>query len=96
MNALAVEVMNEIGIDISRQRSKHLDEYGEAAFDYLVTLCDDAAKICPLFPGEGTRMHKGFSDPAAAAGIREERLAAFRKVRDELKDYILSFSSHES
>jgi len=94
MNPLAVEVMKEIGIDISRQRSKHLDEYGEEVFDYIVTLCDDAAKTCPLFPGEGTRIHKGFSDPAAAEGGREERLAAFRKVRDALKEYILSFSSH--
>jgi arsenate reductase len=94
VNSLAVEVMKEIGIDISRQRSKHLDEYGEEAFDYIVTLCDDAAKTCPLFPGEGTRIHKGFPDPAAAAVSREERLAAFRKVRDELKEYILSFSSH--
>ena len=93
VNSLAVEVMKEIGIDISRQRSKHLDEYGEEEFDYIVTLCDDAAKTCPLFPGEGRRMHKGFPDPAAAEGSREERLAAFRKVRDELKNYILSFSS---
>ena len=93
VNSLAMEVMKEIGIDISRQRSKHLDEYGEEAFDYIVTLCDDAAKTCPLFPGEGRRMHKGFPDPAAAEGSREERLAAFRKVRDELKNYILSFSS---
>ena len=93
VNSLAVEVMKEIGIDISRQRSKHLDEYGEEVFDYIVTLCDDAAKTCPLFPGEGRRMHKGFPDPAAAEGSREERLAAFRKVRDELKNYILSFSS---
>jgi arsenate reductase len=94
MNPLAVEVMKEIGIDISRQRSKHLDEYGEEEFGYIVTLCDDAAKTCPLFPGEGTRIHKGFPDPAVADGSREERLAAFRKVRDELKEYILSFSSH--
>jgi arsenate reductase len=93
VNSLAVEVMKEIGIDISRQRSKHLDEYGEEVFDYIVTLCDDASKTCPLFPGEGKRMHKGFPDPAAAVGSREERLAAFRKVRDELKEYILSFSS---
>ena len=94
VNSLAVEVMKEIGIDISRQRSKHLDEYGEEVFDYIVTLCDDAAKTCPLFPGEGKRMHKGFPDPAVAEGSREERLAAFRKVRDELKEHILSFSSH--
>ena len=93
VNSLAVEVMKEIGIDISRQRSKHLDEYGEEEFDYIVTLCDDAAKTCPLFPGEGKRMHKGFADPAVE-GSWEERLAAFRKVRDELKEYILSFSSH--
>lgn len=96
LNPLAAEVMQEIGIDISRQRSKHLDEYGEESFDYIVTLCDDAAKTCPLFPGEGALLHKGFPDPAAAEGSRKERLAAFRKVRDALKEYILSFSSHES
>jgi arsenate reductase len=94
LNALAIAVMKEIGVDISRQRSKRLDEYGEESFDYIVTLCDDAAKTCPLFPGEGKRMHRGVADPAAAEGSREERLAAFRKVRDELKEYILTFSSH--
>ena len=94
VHPLAIEVMTEIGIDISQQRSKHLDEYGEEAFNYIVTLCDNAAKTCPLFPGEGKIIHQGFSDPAAAEGSREERLELFRKVRDELKEYIRSFSSH--
>jgi arsenate reductase len=93
INSLAVEVMQEIGIDISHQRSKHLDAYGEKTFDYIITLCDHAAATCPLFPGEGKIMHQGFSDPAAAEGSREERLELFRKVRDELKEFVLSFSS---
>ena len=91
IHPLAVEVMKEIGIDISRQRSKHLDEYGKENFNYIVTLCDHAAKTCPLFPGKGERQHQSFPDPAAAEGSREERLERFRSVRDELKEFILSF-----
>ena len=90
INPLAIEVMKEIGIDISAQRSKHLDEYAEREFDYIVTLCDHAAKTCPLFPGSGERIHQGFSDPAAAEGSREEKIEMFRRVRDELKEFILS------
>ena len=93
LNPLAAEVMQEIGIDISHQRSKHLDEYGEKTFDYIITLCDHAAATCPLFPGGGKIKHQGFPDPAAAEGSREERLELFRKVRDELKEFVLSFSS---
>jgi len=93
LNPLAAEVMQEIGIDISHQRSKHLDEYGEKTFNYIITLCDHAAATCPLSRGEGKIMHQGFSDPAAAEGSREERLELFRKVRDELKEFVLSFSS---
>jgi len=87
----ATETMKEIGIDISAQRSKHLDEYGEASFDYIITLCDSAATTCPVFPGEGERIHHSFPDPAAATGSEEEKLDMFRKVRDELKQFLLSF-----
>ena len=91
IHPLAIEVMAETGIDISHQRSKHLDEYLNRDFDYLVTLCDHEAKICPSFSGPGKRIHRGFSDPASAEGTEGERLEMFRKVRDQLKDFILSF-----
>ena len=91
IHPLAIEVMAEIGIDISAQRSKHLDEYGAEEFNYIVTLCYHAAKTCPFFPGKGERIHQSFPDPAAAEGSREEKLEMFRRVRDELKECILSF-----
>ena len=92
IHPLAIEVMKEIGINISDQRSKHLDEYGETSFDYIVTLCGSAATTCPVFPGEGERIHQTFPDPAAAKGTEEEKLDMFRKVRDELKQFLLSFA----
>jgi arsenate reductase len=91
VHPLAVEAMAEIGIDIAAQRSKHLDEYGEETFNYIVTLCDHAAKTCPVFAGKGERRHKSFPDPAAAEGTGEEKLRMFRSVRDDLKEFILSF-----
>jgi len=91
VHPLAIEVMEEIGIDISSHRSKRLDEYWNKEFDYIVTLCAQANETCPLFPGEGKKIHQGFSDPAALDGTEEERLEVFRRVRDELKDFILSF-----
>ena len=91
IHPLAIEVMQEINIDISTQRSKHLDEYGEAFFDYIVTLCESAATSCPVFPGDGEKIHHSFPDPAAATGSKEENMVMFRKVRDELKQFLLSF-----
>jgi arsenate reductase len=92
VNSLAIEVMREIGIDISHQRSKHLDEYREERFDYIVTLCDHAATTCSLFPGEGKIIHRGFRDPAKVEGSEEEKKEVFRKMRDEIKEFVLSFS----
>ena len=89
----AIEVMQEIGIDIAWQRSKHVDEYKRSRFDYIVSLCDNAAATCPVFEGGGKRIHHAFTNPADAEGAEEEKKNVFRKVRDELKDYILSFSS---
>lgn len=94
IHPLAIEVMMEIGIDISTQRSKHLDEYAEERFDYIITLCDDAAATCPMFLGDGKILHRGFPDPATAEGSREDKLQMFRRVRDELKEFILSFSDN--
>jgi len=84
----AVRVMAEAGVDISGQRSKHVDEVGHIPFDYVVTVCDHAREQCPLFPGNAKRIHAGFEDPAAAQGTEEEVLAVFRRVRDEIRRFI--------
>jgi len=88
LNPLAVEAMREIGIDISRQTSKHVREFLGTKFPFVVTVCDRAKESCPIFPGAIRFIHWSFSDPAAAQGTKEERLAAFRKVRDEIARHI--------
>jgi arsenate reductase len=84
----AVRVMGEIGIDISQHRSKSIDEYAGQPFDVVLTVCDHANEACPVFPGAATRLHHSFVDPAAVSGTEEERLAAFREVRDQLRTYL--------
>jgi arsenate reductase len=81
----AISAMAEIGVDISAQESKPLERYLEEPFDYVVTVCDDANEACPFFPGASGRLHWSFSDPSKAVGGYEERLRAFRKVRDEIQ-----------
>ena len=93
VHAKAIEAMRETGIDISWQQSKHVDELPTREFDYIITLCDHAAQNCPVFLGKGVRLHHGFSDPAAVQGKEQDVLEAFRKVRDELKQFILAFES---
>ena len=80
----AIAVMAEIGIDISGQRSKTVDEFLENAPDLLITVCDSARETCPVFPGRVERLHWPFEDPSALQGSEEERLAAFRRVRDQI------------
>lgn len=87
----AIAVMKEIGIDISGQRSKHVDELTGQTFDYVLTVCDNARENCPVFPGHGTSIHKAFEDPAALQGTEQDRLAMFRRVRDEIRTYLKSF-----
>ncbi len=84
VNPLAVEVMREVGIDISEQRSKNVTEYLGQHFPRVITVCDNAAERCPIFPGPCIREHWPFEDPAEAPGSKEERLVVFRKVRDEI------------
>jgi arsenate reductase len=91
LNPLAVKAMAEIGIDISHHRSKHAKEFLGQGFPYLVTVCDHANEHCPIFPGVVYRYHWGFEDPAKAAGTDVERLAVFRRVRDEIKTQIEAF-----
>ncbi len=80
----AIKVMNEIGIDISGQQSKTLEGYLMQPFDYVITVCDNARAECPAFRGSAERIHWGFDDPAAVGGSWDERLSAFRRVRDEI------------
>jgi len=93
VHAKAIEAMREIDIDISRQQSKHVDDLPVKEFDCIITLCDHAAQNCPVFSGTGKRMHHGFSDPAAVQGSDHKVLEAFRKVRDELKQFIRKFDT---
>jgi len=81
---LAVRAMAEIGMDIRGQASKTSDAFAGQAFDYAVTVCDDAKEACPYFPGAKTQLHWSFDDPSAATGTEEERLEVFRRVRDEI------------
>jgi len=81
----AVEAMREVNIDISGQRSKSVAEFAGQAFDYVITVCDNAREQCPVFPAETARIHWSFDDPAAAEGNAQERLAVFRRVRDEIR-----------
>jgi arsenate reductase len=93
LNADAVRVMAEAGIDISRQLSKHLDELEGVTFDYVVTVCDDAHESCPVFAGQSKVIHRGFDDPprlAQGAASEAERLAPYRRVRDEIREFIQS------
>jgi len=85
VNPLAIQAMNEHGIDISNHRSKHLSEFLKQPFDYVITVCDNAAETCPLFPGRAERIHWSFPDPASAVGSEEERLQVFRNVRDAIE-----------
>jgi arsenate reductase (thioredoxin) len=91
LNADAVRVMGEAGVDISRQQSKAVGELRWIDFDYVVTVCDNACRSCPVFPGKTAVVHAGFDDPprlAAAAKTEEERLAPYRRVRDEIRSFI--------
>jgi len=87
----AIEVMREIGIDISGNRSKSLDEFIESSFDFVVTVCDNAAGHCPIFPGVAKRIHWSFDDPAEATGSESEILDVFRRVRDEIRGRLTEF-----
>lgn len=91
LNPLAVKVMAEDGLDISRHTSNHVDEYANIDFDYIITVCDHVRENCPYIPGKATRFHHNFPDPAKASGSEEEILEEFRKVRDMIMQYISDF-----
>lgn len=87
----AIQVMQEIGIDISGHRSKSVDEFAGQHFDYVITVCDNAKESCPVFPATTNRIHWSLPDPAAVRGSEDQRRAEFRRVRDELEMYLRRF-----
>jgi arsenate reductase len=89
VNPRAIRVMGELGIDLTGQRAKHVDELAGEDFDLVVTVCDQAAGACPIFPGNTAVMHLGFPDPARATGPEEEILAVFRRVRDDMRAQLI-------
>ncbi|HEV2330731.1 MAG TPA: arsenate reductase ArsC [Verrucomicrobiae bacterium] len=85
VHPLAIHVMKEIGIDISAHRSKHMNDFLQQPVETVITVCGNADQACPMFPGQVNRYHWGFDDPAHATGSDEEKLAVFRRVRDEIR-----------
>lgn len=91
VHPLAVQAMAELGIDISSQRSKWAHEFRHVDLDLVITLCDDAARNCPLWLGKGKVVHMGFPDPVQTAGAEAQRLAVFRKVRDGIRQKVIAY-----
>jgi arsenate reductase len=85
VHPLAIQVMKEIGIDISGHHSKHMNEFLNQPIETVITVCGNADQACPIYPGQLNRHHWGFDDPAHATGTEEEKLKVFRRVRDEIK-----------
>jgi arsenate reductase len=92
----AIAVLAEIGVDISGQRSKSVDEFIGQPLDLVITVCDNAKEACPVFPGQTRRLHWPFEDPAGTEGSEDERKAEFRRVRDQIQKRIQAFLAEES
>ena len=89
----AIEVMRQVGIDLNGHRSKSLDEFEGKQFDFVITVCDNANELCPVFPGDIKRIHWSIEDPASAEGDPDTRLAVYRRVRDELRHRLRLFAA---
>jgi len=95
LNPMAVSAMREAGVDISGHQSKHVDDLVNQDFLFVITVCDSAREACPVFPGALYQLHWSFEDPAAATGSDEERMAVFRRVRDEIRERVQEFAKRE-
>ncbi len=84
----AVRVMAEAGVDISDQYSKHLDDLCGIEFDYVITVCDHAREVCPVYPGKTRMIHRSFDDPSFVIGTEEQIMSLFRQVRDQIRDFV--------
>ncbi len=92
VNPLTIRALSEIGIDWSGARSKSVIQFLDEPFDYVITVCDQAREACPVLPGAHASLHWGLEDPAAAPGTDDERLAVFRRVRDEISALVAPFA----
>lgn len=88
VNPYAMQVMDEAGIDLSKHRSKSIDDFLDLELDYVITVCDSAKESCPIFPGGKQIQHKSFEDPSAAIGTQEQILNSFRAIRDQIRGWI--------
>ena len=95
VNPFAIKAMAEIGVDISRNTSNHVDEYTDIDFDYVFTVCDNAKEICPVYPEAKQMIHHSFADPADATGNESEQLQVYIQVRNQLRDYFKTFFENE-
>ena len=93
VNPLTLRVLEEAGVDAGDARSKSVDEYLGQTFDYVVTVCDEARQVCPVFPGVHESLHWGYEDPAGAEGTEEDRLAVFRKVFIQIGERVRQFAT---
>lgn len=92
INPFTVKVMNEVGIDISKSKPKNVNQFINQSFDFVITVCDNAKEICPVFKGNVKNyLHIGFNDPAEATGTKEQILEIYKKIRDEIKLEFLNF-----
>ena len=91
VHPMAIQVMGELGIDLSQQTSKSVDVFRRSAPDLVITVCSEADENCPVWLGKGPKVHIGFDDPAKAIGSEEERLAVFRRVRDEIRKQLIHY-----
>lgn len=88
VSSRAAQTMSEAGVDITGQKSKHVNELSDVDFDYVVTLCDNAAEQCPVFDGRAKVIHRPFEDPYFATGTYEEVMEEFRKARDKIREFV--------
>ena len=95
LNPRAVRVMAEDGVDISQHTSNHVDEYAQVPFDYVLTVCDHANEVCPVFPSSAKKLHHNFPDPAKATGSEAAIMAQFQAVREQIKAYAQAFAQAE-
>jgi arsenate reductase (thioredoxin) len=93
VHPLAIQVMQEIGLDISAHRSKHMNDFLQRDIETVITVCGNADQACPMFPGQVNRHHWGFDDPAHATGTDAEKLAVFRRVRDEIQRVFTAYAA---
>jgi arsenate reductase len=96
VNPLAIQVMSERGIDLSGHRSKHLKEFLSQPFDYVITVCDQAAEVCPIFPGRAQHIHWSFPDPAAVTGTHEERFETFQWTRNAIEQQLKTWLAEQA